>query len=46
MERVLIEITEEMIKAHACCSEDSDCNGCPCQVGTDDCVFNHEGVDE
>ena len=46
MERVAVEITEEMMDAHARCSEDSDCYGCPCQIGTDDCVFNHEGIED
>ena len=37
-----VSITEEMQDAHACCCEESDCNDCPCQIGTDDCVYNYE----
>ena len=42
MAKVLVEITEEMKDARASCSEDSDCNECPCQIGTDNCIYDHE----
>ena len=42
MIKALVDITEEMQDARACCSEDSDCNECPCQIGTDDCIYNYE----
>lgn len=42
MVKALVDITEEMQNARACCGEDSDCNECPCQIGTYDCVYNHE----
>ena len=42
MRKAFVDITEEMEDAHSCCCEDSDCYGCPCQIGTDDCVFNYE----
>ena len=45
MLKALVDITEEMVKAHKCCSEDSDCNECPCHIGKDDCVYNYE-IDE
>lgn len=41
MLEVLVGITEEMQKARACCGEDSDCNECPCHIGTDDCIYNY-----
>ena len=40
MIKALVDITEEMQDAHACCGE--DCNECPCKIGTDDCVYNYE----
>jgi hypothetical protein len=42
MRKAIVYITEEMEDAHSCCCEDSDCNECPCQIGTDDCVFNYK----
>jgi len=41
MLKAIVDITEEMQDARECCGEDSDCNGCPCQIGTDDCIYNH-----
>lgn len=41
MLKALVDITEEMVEAHKCCSEDSDCNECPCHIGNDDCVYNY-----
>ena len=31
MERVVVEITEEMLAAHDSCYMEKDCCGCPCQ---------------
>jgi len=42
MLKALVDITEEMQDAKSCCNEESDCNGCPCQIGTDDCIYNYE----
>ena len=42
MRKAFVDITEEMEDAHSCCCEDSDCNECPCHIGTDDCLFNYE----
>ena len=40
--RIVVEVTEQMELDHAKCSEDSDCDGCACLIGEDDCIFNHE----
>ena len=45
MLKALVDITEDMVEAHKCCSEDSECNKCPCHIGEDDCVYNYE-IDE
>ena len=42
MLKALVDITETMEIAHGLCDEDSDCNECPCQIGTDDCIYNYE----
>lgn len=35
------ELTDEMKKDRLNCGEDADCNECSCQIGTDDCIYNH-----
>ena len=40
--KVEVEITEQMELAHGFCGENSDCDGCACLIGTDDCIFNYE----
>ena len=42
MLKALVDITEEIVEARTYCCEDSDCNECPCQIGTDDCIYNYE----
>lgn len=39
--KAIIEITEQMQVDKARCNEDSDCDGCSCVIGTNDCIFNH-----
>lgn len=34
-------LTDEMAKDRLNCGEDTDCNECSCQMGTDDCIYNH-----
>lgn len=34
-------LTDEMKKDRLNCDEDADCNECSCQIGTDNCVYNH-----
>lgn len=34
-------LTNEMKKDRRNCGEDSDCNECSCQIGTDDCAYSH-----
>ena len=36
---------EKREEARLSCCEYSDCNKCPCQIGTDDCIFNYEWED-
>ena len=42
MLKALVDITERMVEARRYCSEDSDCNECPCHIGEDDCIYNYE----
>lgn len=39
--KAVIEITEQMEIDHALCSEDSDCEGYSCCIGTDECIYNY-----
>ena len=41
-----VAVTDEMKEAYKHCGDDADCNECPCQIGNDDCIFNHEGIEE
>lgn len=36
-----VEITDDMAIAHALCEDKTDCDGCPCLIGTADCIYNY-----